>query len=114
VGNEFYVLQDRLRRFAEAGGWEGFHSPRNLALALAGEVGELVAELQWVADDQVADRLQDPSARERLADEIADVLIYLVRFAGRVWYRAVVGGLREDRAQRSPLPAHPARGAGRT
>jgi dCTP diphosphatase len=55
--------------------------PRNLALALAGEVGELAAELQWVPDDQVGAHLRDPAARARLADEIADVLIYLVRLA---------------------------------
>ena len=78
--NDFESLQDRLRRFAEARDWEKFHSPRNLALALAGEVGELAAELQWVADGEVPGHLRDPAARARLADELADVLIYLVRF----------------------------------
>jgi NTP pyrophosphatase (non-canonical NTP hydrolase) len=81
VPNDFESLQDRLRRFAEARDWQTFHSPRNLALALAGEVGELAAELQWVADGEVPGHLRDPAARTRLADEIADVLIYLVRFA---------------------------------
>lgn len=78
--NEFELLGARLRRFADARDWGKFHSPRNLALALAGEVGELTAELQWVADGDVADHLRDPAARARLADEAADVLLYLVRF----------------------------------
>jgi len=81
VPNEFESLRDQLRQFAAARDWGKFHSPRNLALALAGEVGELAAELQWVPDDGVAEHLTDPAARARLADEAADVLIYLVRFA---------------------------------
>jgi dCTP diphosphatase len=74
-------LRDRLRAFADARDWPRFHTARNLALALAGEVGELAAELQWVADSEVARHLADRNAKARLADEVADVLIYLTRFA---------------------------------
>ena len=81
VPSEFEVLRDRLRCFAAARGWGRGHSVRNLALALVGEVGELGAELQWVDDARVGGHLQDPEARARIADEAADVLIYLVRFA---------------------------------
>jgi NTP pyrophosphatase (non-canonical NTP hydrolase) len=79
--NEFEEMRNRLREFAGARDWERFHTPRNLALALCGEAGELAAELQWVADDRVAEHLLDPEAFRRLADEVADVAIYLVRFA---------------------------------
>jgi NTP pyrophosphatase (non-canonical NTP hydrolase) len=79
--DEFNGLRDRLRDFARLRNWEKFHSPRNLALALAGEVGELAAELQWVADGEVAAHLRDPLAMGRVADEVADILIYLTRFA---------------------------------
>ena len=81
VPNEFETLRDRLRGFAEARNWGKSHSPRNLALAIAGEVGELSAELQWISDENVTGHLQDPEARARVADEVADVLIYLIRFA---------------------------------
>jgi NTP pyrophosphatase (non-canonical NTP hydrolase) len=81
MSDGFSMLRDRLRAFADTRDWPRFHTPRNLALALAGEVGELAAELQWVADSEVAAHLQDPDARARLADEVADVLIYLTRFA---------------------------------
>jgi NTP pyrophosphatase (non-canonical NTP hydrolase) len=74
-------IRDRLREFATARDWERFHSPRNLALALCGEAGELAAELQWVDDNRVAEHLTGSEARGRLADEVADVAIYLVRFA---------------------------------
>ncbi len=79
--NEFESLRDRLREFAGARDWGPAHTPRNLALALAGEVGEVAAELQWVPDHQVAAHLRDPAAAARLADELADVLIYLIRLA---------------------------------
>lgn len=81
MSGEFEGIKDRLREFAAARDWERFHTPRNLALALCGEAGELAAELQWVPDARIAEHLLDPAARERLADEVADVLIYLVRFA---------------------------------
>jgi NTP pyrophosphatase (non-canonical NTP hydrolase) len=81
VPGDLEEIRDRLREFAAAREWEGFHSPRNLALALCGEVGELAAELQWVADDRVAEHLADSDAVARLADEVADVAIYLIRFA---------------------------------
>jgi dCTP diphosphatase len=81
VPNEFESLRDRLREFAGARDWGPAHTPRNLALALAGEVGEVAAELQWVPDHQVAAHLRDPVAAGRLADELADVLIYLIRLA---------------------------------
>lgn len=79
--SEIEELRDRLRAFAAARDWERFHTPRNLALALCGEAGELAAELQWVADDCVAEHLLDPEAFARLADEVADVAIYLVMLA---------------------------------
>jgi NTP pyrophosphatase (non-canonical NTP hydrolase) len=81
VADEFQSLRDRLRAFAAARNWARFHTPRNLALALAGEVGELAAELQWTADSGMEGHLAEPTARARLADEVADVLIYLIRFA---------------------------------
>lgn len=72
-------LRERLRRFAEERDWVRFHTPRNLALALAGEVGELAAELQWLTDEEAAAPSSEATAR--IADELADVLIYLVRLA---------------------------------
>jgi NTP pyrophosphatase (non-canonical NTP hydrolase) len=79
--NEFEDLRDRLRHFAAERSWGSAHSVRNLALALTGEVGELVAELQWVHDADIPQHLADPSAKARVGDEAADVLIYLVQFA---------------------------------
>ncbi|SDQ14983.1 nucleotide pyrophosphohydrolase [Actinopolyspora saharensis] len=72
-------LRTRLRAFASARDWEQFHTPKNLAMALGGEAGELVAEMQWLGDTEIDDELSQGKLRQRLSDEAADVLLYLIR-----------------------------------
>jgi NTP pyrophosphatase (non-canonical NTP hydrolase) len=74
-------LAVRLREFVAAREWEQFHTPKNLAMALAGEVGELLAELQWLTPAEAARVMEDPEAAARMRSELADVTIYLVRLA---------------------------------
>ena len=74
-------LAVRVREFAAARAWEQFHTPKNLAMALAGEVGELVAELQWLTPDEAAGVMDDPAAAARMRSELGDVTLYLVRLA---------------------------------
>src|SRR6266704_2784801 len=78
---EIEQLALRLREFAKARDWEPFHTPKNLAMALAGEVGELIAELQWLTPEQAATVMSDQTAAERIRSELADVTLYLVRLA---------------------------------
>lgn len=74
-------LQSVVASFARARDWDRFHSPKNLAMALAGEVGELVEVFQWL-DEEASRRVAAEDATSRpVRDEIADVLIYLVRLA---------------------------------
>ena len=72
-------LTDALRKFAEERDWEQFHTPKNLAMALAGEAGELVAEFQWLTAAESADLTDEQ--RASVGEEMADVLIYLCRLA---------------------------------
>jgi dCTP diphosphatase len=74
-------LQEAIAQFARERDWEQFHSPKNLAMALTGEVGELVELFQWLSEDASREVARDPVAAGRARDEIADVLIYLVRLA---------------------------------
>lgn len=74
-------VRDRLREFAVARDWGQFHTPKNLAMALGGEVGELLAEMQWLTDDQVHQRLADRETRDGIEEEFADVFLYLVQLA---------------------------------
>jgi len=74
-------VREQARAFAEERDWGQYHTPRNLLLALVGELGELSEIFQWKGE--VAPGCADFSARERehLGEELADVLVYLVRLA---------------------------------
>lgn len=74
-------LTDQVRQFADDRDWHRFHTPKNLAMALAGEVGELLAELQWLTAEQSAAVMADPKLGPRVRAEVGDVTIYLVRLA---------------------------------
>lgn len=80
MGASWVSIVESAREFARDRDWEQFHTPKNLALAISGEVGELCAEVQWLTADEVRAGLEG-DLRERLRDEAADVLIYLMRFA---------------------------------
>ena len=75
-------LRTEIRDFAEARDWQQFHSPKNLAMALIVEAGELVEHFQWLSREQSLEL--DRVTRDRVALEMADVLIYLVRLADRL------------------------------
>ena len=74
-------LREDLRTFADERDWGQFHTSKNLVMALAGEVGELVAEFQWLTPSEAAGVMADPEAGERVRAEIGDVMIYLTRLA---------------------------------
>ena len=74
-------LTARLEAFADERDWRQFHTPKNLAMALTGEVGELVAELQWLTPAESASIMTRPESAARVRAEIGDVMIYLTRLA---------------------------------
>ncbi|QRP45887.1 nucleotide pyrophosphohydrolase [Amycolatopsis sp. FDAARGOS 1241] len=74
-------LQQRLRDFAAARDWEPFHHPKNLVMALSGEVGELISLFQWLTPDEARQYRSDATLAANVRDEIADVLLYLVQLA---------------------------------
>ncbi|CAM04784.1 NTP pyrophosphatase (non-canonical NTP hydrolase) [Saccharopolyspora erythraea NRRL 2338] len=74
-------LRDRLRVFAADRDWEQYHTPKNLVMALSGEVGELAALFQWLTPEESAAAARDPELSPDVLDELADVTIYLVRLA---------------------------------
>ncbi|MGB5016754.1 MAG: nucleotide pyrophosphohydrolase [Candidatus Nanopelagicales bacterium] len=75
----FESLTSRTREFATERDWEQFHTPKNLAMALAGEAGELLAEFQWLTAEESANLSTEQ--RTAVSEELADVLIYLCRLA---------------------------------
>ncbi len=75
-------LRDQLRQFAAERDWDQFHSPKNLAAALAVEAAELLEPFQWLTEKQ--SRTLTPRQMEALRRELADVFIYLVRLADKL------------------------------
>jgi NTP pyrophosphatase (non-canonical NTP hydrolase) len=74
-------LKTRVLAFVRARDWEQFHSPKNLSMALAAESGELMEHFLWSTPDQSKAVAVDPVKRGKIADELADVVIYALEFA---------------------------------
>ena len=79
MNDDLTKLRDTLRAFCAERDWQRDHTPKNLAMALSVEVAELVEHFQW----STAEESLSPDAEKKagVADEIADVLIYLVELA---------------------------------
>ncbi|AOT61699.1 MULTISPECIES: nucleotide pyrophosphohydrolase [Streptomyces] len=73
-------LQRRLAEFAASRAWQPYHTPKNLAAALSVEAAELLEIFQWMTPDEAERVMDDPEAAHRVADEVADVLAYLLQF----------------------------------
>lgn len=76
------AVQQQLREFAKARDWDQFHSPKNLAIALSVEASELVECFQWLTEEQSG--ALDAKQLAEVADEIADVQLYLIRLADKL------------------------------
>src|SRR3546814_19292877 len=74
-------LEAVLQKFADERDWNPFHAPQNLAMALTGEVGELVEIFQWLPEDESRRVAQAPPTARAVRDDLADVMLYLVRLA---------------------------------
>jgi len=75
-------IKDKLRAFVSARDWAQYHSPKNLVMALTGEVGELSEKFQWLTESQAESLTQQQF--EGVRDEVADVQIYLLLLADRL------------------------------
>ena len=67
------ALRESMARFVTEREWEQFHSPKNLAMALAAEAAELMEHFLWIDNDASRQLVRDPALRGPIADEIADV-----------------------------------------
>lgn len=104
-------LRDALRQFAAARDWQQFHTPKNLATALSVEAGELLEHFQWLTAEQSA-RL-DARCKRIVADEIADVLLYLTRLADVLEIDPLAAARRKMRENARKYPVARAKGNAR-
>jgi NTP pyrophosphatase (non-canonical NTP hydrolase) len=104
-------LNRRLLRFARERDWEQFHSPKNLAMALAGESGELLEHFQWLTQEQSS--ALAPEKRRAVAHEMADILIYLIRLSERLGVDLVQAAYEKIAINEARYPAHKVQGDAR-
>jgi NTP pyrophosphatase (non-canonical NTP hydrolase) len=104
-------LAAELRRFAAERDWERFHTPKNLALSLAVEVGEVLEHVQWGSDEDIAALLASSDGRAALSEELADVLIYLVRLADVAGIDLLAAASAKIAANAERYPAREVRGS---
>ena len=109
--NELEDLRDQLREFAVARDWDQFHSPKNLAMALTAEAGELLEIFQWLTEAQ--SRSLDPAAAAAASEEVADVLLYLIRLSDTLGIDLIAAAKRKLVANAEKYPVDKARGTSR-
>jgi len=104
-------LAHALDSFANERDWAQFHSPKNLVMALTGEVGELNELFQWLTEQQSKDLANDPQGRKRVAEELSDVLFYLVRTASVMGIDLNQAAVEKLAINEQKYPAGKARGS---
>lgn len=108
MDNALDDLKQRLREFAQERDWDQFHSPKNLSMALIAEAAELVEHFQWLTEEQSA-QLQILKHNE-VEEELADILLYLIRIADKLNVDLVVAAKRKIERNAEKYPADRARG----
>ncbi|EOV0867803.1 nucleotide pyrophosphohydrolase [Vibrio parahaemolyticus] len=100
--NDLKQLQIKLQQFAKERDWEKFHSPKNLAMALSGEVGELIEHFQWLTEEE-SHNLSDKE-KSLVEEEMADVFLYLLRLADKTNIDLLDASLRKLELNASKYP----------
>ena len=106
---ELQILVERLRDFATDRDWDQFHSPKNLSMALIAEAAELVEHFQWLTEEQSASLSDDKLAEVR--EELADILIYLVRIADKLNTDLFQAAVRKIEKNEEKYPVDKAKGS---
>jgi len=102
-------LRGALRLFASDRDWDQFHSPKNLAIALSVEAAELLEHFQWTSDPDSAGLAPDRHSKVR--EEIADVLLYLVRLADKLNIDLLAAATEKIQVNATKYPVEKARGS---
>ena len=103
------TLRDALRAFAAERDWEQFHTPRNLAVALTVEAGELLEHFQWM--EELASTQLDAGRRQQIGEEMADVLLYLIRLSDKLDVDLADAARRKLQLNAQKYPAEKVRGS---
>ena len=104
-------LRDQLRTFASERDWDQFHSPKNLAAALAVEASELLEHFQWLTEAQ--SQQLPPETLNEVSNEVADVLLYLIRISDKLGIDLIAAANAKIVLNAEKYPVEKARGSSR-
>lgn len=104
-------LTRRLIAFRDERDWQQFHTLKNLLLSVSLEAAELLELAQWKTDAELEAQLQDPTVRDRLAEECADVLLYLLLVAERAGIDLAAAAHAKIERNAEKYPVEKARGS---
>lgn len=104
-----HELKHRLREFVQTREWEQFHSPKNLAMALIVEAGEMVEHFQWLSEEQ--SRQLSPEKLKEVEQELADIFLYLIRIADGIGVDLEEAAWRKLAINEEKYPAEKVRGS---
>lgn len=110
VPTSLEALRERVACFVEERDWKQFHAPKNLASALVVEAGELLEHFQWLTEAQSRTLAQPGAAKDAVAAEMADVLLYLVQLADELQVDLLEAAGRKMVANAAKYPVDRARG----
>jgi len=111
MASQFDELTETLAAFVDRRDWQQFHTPKNLVMALSGEVGELTEHFQWLTQEESL-TLSDAKKSE-VADEIADVQFYLLLLARALGIDVPTALADKLRKNEEKYPAELVRGSAR-
>lgn len=103
------MLRDKLRAFAAERDWDQFHSPKNLSMALMVEAAELMEHFQWLTEAQTVNLTAE--VKPAVAEELADILLYLVRLSDKLDVDLLEAALRKIEKNAVKYPAEQVRGS---
>lgn len=103
-------VMKELRAFVAEREWGQFHNPKNLAMAVASEAGELLAEYRWLAAGEADEWSQNPENLARVTQEAADVAIALLLFCDRIGVNLLEAIPRKIAINRANYPVGASRG----
>lgn len=103
-------LKARVLAFVRERDWEQFHAPKNLSMALAAEAGELMEHFLWASAEESRAVAADPAKRAKIAEELADVVIYALEFANATGLDVAAAIETKMAANAKKYPVEKARG----
>jgi len=106
---ELLMLREKIRAFAEVREWDQFHSPKNLSMALMVEVAELMEHFQWLTEEQSGNLSTEK--KSAVAEELADVLLYLVRLSDKLDVDLLEASLHKLKENELKYPVNKVRGS---